>query len=232
MQPMTITIEDQSESLSATEFADFLYFFRAANLALRDIVPSQDHNESRDPTTVELAEYRKSLGKNSIRELNSLFEPKTALESFRITHIARKSPLELVIIGCPFLLTLAVIFSGGKLSVPGGTHAVLPPLGKGVKALREALSLDKTVQAGFGIRDARIKLTKEEFDALMQQDSRTKRDGGFQRFLVGLQDRTNSQTREVDLSQRDLGRILRYKSNPKKGGWQSRFNKIFGRHFP
>lgn len=40
------------------------------------------------------------------------------------------------------------------------------------------------------------------------------------------------QTRKLHLSPSDLERIYRYKANPKKGGWQSRFKKIFGRHFP
>jgi len=124
-----------------------------------------------------------------------------------------------------------VIFSGGKISLLGAIRAELPAFGKGLKALREALALDKTVQAGFGIREATIKLTKDEFEELMKQDPSTRRDGGFQGFLVALQDRTNRQTRELDLSERDLERILRYKAKPKKGGWQSRFNKIFGRHF-
>jgi hypothetical protein len=68
-----------------------------------------------------------------------------------------------------------------------------------------------------------------KYFAVFQQPARS--DGGFQGFLVGLQNRTNRQTRELELSERDLERIYRYKANPRKGGWQSRFNKIFGRHF-
>jgi hypothetical protein len=178
MSNITITIDDRSENLSATELADFLYFFRAINLALADIVPREDYDMVRRPTESEIRKYQIELANYSVEKLDSFFEPK-----------------------------------------------------KGLRALKEALALDKTVQAGFGIRGATIKLTKEQFDELMRQDPQTKNNGGFQGFLVGLQNRTNRRTRELELSERDLERILRYKANPNRGGWQSRFAKIFGPHF-
>jgi len=132
-------------------------------------------------------------------------------------------------------LVAAVIFSGGKISVAGfgvTIRAKLPPLGKGIKNLQEALGLDKTIRVGFGIKESTIKLNRQEFDALMQQDPNTKNRGGFQGFLVGLQSQINKRTKMLSLSEHDLERIYRYKENPRKGGWQSRFKKIFGRHFP
>jgi hypothetical protein len=135
--------------------------------------------------------------------------------------------------GCVFLITLAVIFSGGRISILGQTlKAELPPLGKGLKSLREALNLNAKVKAGFGIREIVIKLNEKEYAALSVQDDASKNKGGFQHFLVGLKNRLNKQTRELHLSPSDLQRIYRYKANPKKGGRQSRFKKIFGRHFP
>jgi hypothetical protein len=77
-----------------------------------------------------------------------------------------------------------------------------------------------------------IKLNEKEYTALSVQGDASKNKGGFQHFLVGLKNRLNKQTRELHLSPSDLQRIYRYKANPKKGGWQSRFKKIFGRHFP
>jgi len=126
-----------------------------------------------------------------------------------------------------------VIFSGGKISISReGLKAELPPFGKGLKALRMALGLNNRIKAGFGIRATLIKLDKKEYAALCLQDHESKGKGGFQHFLVGLKERINKQTRLLELGPSDLERIYRYKSNPKKGGWQSRFNKIFGRHFP
>ena len=78
-------------------------------------------------------------------------------------------------------------------------------------------------------------MTKDVFVTIIDipmQDDASKNKGGFQHFQVGLKDRINKQTRELQLSPSDLERIYRYKANPNKGGWQSRFKKIFGRHFP
>ena len=101
-----------------------------------------------------------------------------------------------------------------------------------MKSLREALGLNDKLKAGFGIRETVIKLNAREYDELRKQDDASKNKGGFQHFLIGLKDRINNQTRELQLRPSDLERIYRYKANPKKGGWQSRFKKIFGRHFP
>ena len=99
--------------------------------------------------------------------------------------------------------------------------------------MRAALGLDKNVlQAGFCIREIVIKLDEKELAALLLQEDASRNQGGFQHFLVGLKNRVNKRTRELQLSPSDLERVYRYKANPKKGGWQSRFKKIFGRHFP
>ena len=113
-----------------------------------------------------------------------------------------------------------------------GLKAELPPFGKGLQSLRDALGLNDKIKAGFGIRGTVIKLNDKEYAALRKQDDASKNKGGFQHFLVGLKERINKQTRELQLSPPDLERIHRYKANPKKGGWQSRFKMIFGRHFP
>ena len=51
-----------------------------------------------------------------------------------------RSPLLLVLSGCLSALTVAVIVSGGKISFgPNGLMADLPPLGVGLRRLKEAL---------------------------------------------------------------------------------------------
>ena len=138
--------------------------------------------------------------------------------------------MEIALVGLPLLLVLAVIFSGGKIQLAGGVvKATLPPLGAGIKALREALGLNKRLQANFGIRETTIKLNSEEYKALMIPP---KGSGGFQSFFKGLQNRVKRKTKELTLSPDDLKRIYRHKADPKKGGWQARFARIFGRHFP
>lgn len=233
MKEMRITIQDGSAPLNPAEFAEFLFFLRAALFALKEVVPSHRLNSTAEPTLDEQKVYFRQLLRFSPNEIDSFFQVTGPAELFRIETIQRNSPLEMTAVGCAFLLTLAVILSGGKVAIKlTGVTAELPALGKGISKLKEALGLDTFLKAEFGIKPTVIKLNKKEYDELFLQDPTTKNSGGFQHFLVGLQHRINKATRELELSEGDLQRIYKYKENPNKGGWQSRFNKIFGRHFP
>ena len=230
MQTITLEITDESKELNPAELADFLYLFRATNLALYRIVAKKDWELVREPSNAELKPYRASLGKFSPEELDSFFDPRTAPAFLQIKRISRQSPIEIVLSGWVYLLILAAIFSGGRISIFGGlVKAELKAFGEGLKHLREALGLNRTLQASFGIRSTFIKLNKEECRALLQEP---KGQGGFQNLLLRLQPRVNRRTGKLELSQQDLERIYRYKANPRKGGFQGRFKKIFGHHFP
>lgn len=141
--------------------------------------------------------------------------------------------MELVVAGCGFLIASAVVISGGKISITfQGLRAELPPLGEGIKRLRQAFGFDSGLRVGFGIREKVVKLNEEEYNSLCQQDDASWNEGGFQRFLIELKRRTNKHTRKLKLYNNDLERICRHMSRPERGGWQRRFRKIFGRHFP
>jgi hypothetical protein len=58
----------------------------------------------------------------------------------RLLTLSKNSPIEMIAVGLPFALTAAAIFSGGQVKLPG-FEARLPPLGVGIKALRNALGL-------------------------------------------------------------------------------------------
>jgi hypothetical protein len=75
----------------------------------------------------------------------------------------------------------------------------------------------------------RIVLTLEELAELDRQSPATKNKGGFQGLLVTLQQKVNRFTRELVLDARDLERIARYAFDYKRGGWQGRLTRIFGR---
>ena len=49
-------------------------------------------------------------------------------------------------------------------------------------------------------------------------------------FLVSLQQRVNRATGELVLTAKDLERIARYAFDYKRGGWQERLQRIFGRN--
>jgi len=231
MQTITIKIPDESEALNPSQLADFLYLFRAANLALDQIVAKKDRAVLRKPSPAEEKVYRTSLARCSPEKLNRFFDPLTEPDFLQITRIRRHSPMEIDLTGWGYLIIVAVIISGGPISILGGLiKAQLPPLGTGIKHLREAFRLDKTIRAGFGIRSTIIKLSREEYRAFLQVP---KGQGGFQNLLLRLQRRVvNKRTRELELSEHDIERICRCKADPRRGGFQARFEKIFGRHFP
>lgn len=72
-------------------------------------------------------------------------------------------------------------------------------------------------------------LTPDEVAVLFRQDPATRDDGGFQGFLVRLQEKTNRATGEITLDDEDLERIPRYAFDYKQGGWEDRLKAIFGR---
>ena len=131
-------------------------------------------------------------------------------------------------------LVLAVILSGGKINIDlksGKIEADLPPIADGIRKLREVLSKSHKAQLAYGVNARKIKLSAQEFNELMKFDPATKRRGGFQRFLIGMQVRINRGTREITLSDHEMDMILRHGKQPWKGGWQKSIMKIFGRHF-
>lgn len=148
-----------------------------------------------------------------------------------IKSISRTSPLVVVVGGMIVLIGLAVILSGGKIKVGlAGVEAELAPLGEGLKKLREGLGFAGRVQVGFSVRTITVQLSREELGLLMKQDPSTSGRGGFQKHLISLQYRVNRHTGKLDLSDTDLDRILDRMAKPERGGFQSRYRKIFGRH--
>jgi hypothetical protein len=72
-------------------------------------------------------------------------------------------------------------------------------------------------------------LTPGESAVLFRQNPGTGQDGGFQGFLVSIQNRINRTTSEVELTASDLERIPRYAFDYGNGGWENRLVDIFGR---
>lgn len=75
----------------------------------------------------------------------------------------------------------------------------------------------------------RIELDASEMTSLLQQDPDTRKAGGFQSLLVGLQDRLNKTSGYLTLTDDDLEHIHRYAFTYTEGGFQARLVKIFGR---
>lgn len=74
-----------------------------------------------------------------------------------------------------------------------------------------------------------VTLTPSETTVLFRQNPKTSQDGGFQGFLVSLQNRINRTTGEIELTAQDLERVPRYAFDYGNGGWENRLVDIFGR---
>jgi hypothetical protein len=226
----TIVFADE-DKIETSELADFLFLFRGVYAAgIQAIDPSRVSNIEAEPALLAKL-VRERLPKLKVSEVDDLF--RRDLGSYRLIteRISHDSPTELVLYGSVLLILAAVILSGGKFELLGVFKADLPPIGKGIKHLREALTSKTRAPVGYGVKSRIIKLSKEELAELMRQDPTQRDRGGFQRFLVGLQSRVNKQTRKLEVSEADMDRIMRHGMEPKKGGWQARIRKIFGHHF-
>jgi hypothetical protein len=219
------------DKIETSELADFLFLFRGVYAAgIQIITPTYDFESRVEPHVLADIVYR-HLRTLEVSEIDSLFRQDLGSHRLLTERMTHDSPIALVFRGVIVAITAAVILSGGKFEVASVLKADLPPLGQGIKQLREALTETTRAPVGYGIKSRIIKLSKEEFDALMLQDPTQKDKGGFQRFLVGLQSRVKKRTRTLELSEDDMNHILRYGKQPRKGGWQARIRKIFGRHF-
>jgi hypothetical protein len=74
-----------------------------------------------------------------------------------------------------------------------------------------------------------VQLLPSEIEILCKQDPSSRNDGGFQNYLVQLRKRLNISTGEIDLTEDDLERILRYAFDYGNGGWEGILIGAFGR---
>lgn len=226
MSHARLVIDEDQENLDPKALAEFLSLLEGCIVASHDLGIEWSGDGDFPSHLTE------KLKKVSPLEWNRYFD-RRATDLVAIHTISRQSPLEITLVCAISLITVAVVLSGGKIKfLKGLVEAELPPLGKGIKSLKKALGLGGKVTSSYSIRTITIKLSTDELELLMVQDPTQRNKGGFQNFLIGLQSRVNRNSRELVLSDVDLERIDRYKANPKNGGFQSRFKKIFGRHFP
>jgi hypothetical protein len=75
-----------------------------------------------------------------------------------------------------------------------------------------------------------VVLDDAEIAELDKQDPTTAGDGGFQNFMVQLQQRIERATGRLFLSAEDVERIQRYAFKYGNAGWEDRLLAAFGRH--
>jgi hypothetical protein len=143
-QEIRLEIQDSSfEALDSWEFAHFLYLFRAAYSRGVELDLPEPERVADDELyfTRRFAEsfYSESTAPMIVAQL---FAADWGDDELRFQRISKSSPMEITCICLASALTLAVILSGGKASFVG-FHFTLPPLGKGIKSLREAFRLSE-----------------------------------------------------------------------------------------
>jgi hypothetical protein len=74
-----------------------------------------------------------------------------------------------------------------------------------------------------------VRLNPSEVAELDRQAPDTKANGGWQNLLVTLQCLVDRQTGRLVLTSTLVKRIQRYAFNYRKGGWQARLRRVFGR---
>jgi len=224
---------NQDENLSPTELAEFFFLFKATYVAAVDFCEKNriDNIDQRDAGRLQ-SEFNLYLKKLTAIELDDLFTRNLGGKNLATTRISRSSPWEYIVCGLVTASVLAAIVSGGEVSFVGLFSCKLNAIGDGIRKLKTGLGIGKKTSVGYCVQSTKIKLSKTEYAELKKQDPNKKSRGGFQSFLVNLQNRINKSTLEIELNQSDLKRIAKYKAQPKAGGFQARFLKIFGRHFP
>jgi hypothetical protein len=226
-----IVIEFAQGDDDASQVADFLFLFRGAYAAA--VTASRDLNKFELDASVSEAELRAYLRRLNPQQIDSLFSADLGPFRLQLASVTQESPRRFVFMGMAgALVSASLLISGGKVEGrgPAGTSVsvTLNPIGTGIRELREALQ-PQGVPLGYGLKTETILLSREEMDELRKEPQETKDRGGFQRFLVGLANRTNLRTGALELSPQDVARIRRYaQSGP--GGWQTRIHRIFGRH--
>ncbi len=141
-QEITLQVQEDFETaLDSWELAHFLYLLRVAYArALElDLHDSEDvfQNEHYLTTQFKKQFYAPT---QSAREVAELFSADLGEHELRFRRISYSSPLEITCVCLAAALTLAVILSGGKAQFMG-FRFTLPPLGTGIKSLRDALGL-------------------------------------------------------------------------------------------
>lgn len=237
MLKMKLQFQDQEPTLDPVKLGEFIFYFKILVNTLSNIKNAPKTNVTTEPDVELQRGIKQKLKQIDINKIESYSTTSNDLDELRIQSINYNSPLEIEYLYWGSILVLAVVFGGGSIELSDASKgltikATLPSLGEGISRIRQALSFSKHVHAGFGIKTTTIKLNKEEYGLLMMQEDETRTRGGFQNFLVGLKYRIKRNTKELDLNDTDIEKILRYKKDPKKGGFQSRCRKIFDRHFP
>jgi hypothetical protein len=146
-QEITLQVqEDFHDAIDSWELTEFLYLLRAAYARALQLDLHDPEDVIRDEFYLQ-QQFKKSfvLPTMAEKEVSELFSTDLGEDELRFRRISYSSPIEMTCICLASALTLAVILSGGKAGFMG-FRFTLPPLGTGIKSLREALGLPSSTR--------------------------------------------------------------------------------------
>jgi len=138
----TVVFEGSDAPLDSWELVIFLRLFRVAYSQALNIRASEEEIVQTPERFI--AMFNEGIPEKERSEyFTEIFFTDFESEDLRIARIVKTSPLEISFMCVVSALTLAVIFSGGKVELKNlkDLKFTLPPLGTGIKHLREALRL-------------------------------------------------------------------------------------------
>lgn len=143
LQSLQAVIHTEQGPILIKEFADFLSLFRTAYAATVEALVasgelgSMNQLDSVDRAVQVTSEYLSKLSDTDVASFST--RSMEVVEPFIVT-LRRENPIELILGGIMICLVVATILSGGKLEITlEGIKIELPPLGDGIKKLKEAL---------------------------------------------------------------------------------------------
>ena len=134
------TIETDGNLIDVVELTSFLYFFRAAYAAALERFPQHvTRSELNEDGINHLCkELRHHLVDTHWQSISGLARKDLGNKNLYIRDIHRENPINIVFEGIPIALAVAIILSGGRIKILGTLDVKLPPLGTGIRSLREA----------------------------------------------------------------------------------------------
>lgn len=155
MDEISVSIHTDGGPVSVLDFAEYFRFLRGCYvLALERTKFEESYNEEHEddaedvvvaPPQVTAESLASQLSSSSLAMSPSeieqyIYKHLSKSEDLSLLNIKRHNPFEVVFSGISIALTAAIIVSGGKFKLgPGGINIEIPPLGDGIKRLRDAL---------------------------------------------------------------------------------------------
>ena len=228
-EEIVLTFETTETTLNPTDLADFLYLFRAVYNASIRYLKLDKHNIEREDIAVSSEFIKEVLHKIGYANVNKLFNYDFKDFNLKTSKISKSSPLEIAFVGLFSASVITAMIAGGEVDFLR-LRVKMNSLADVLIKFKEALAIKRTDETGFAVKNKTITLNQVEFDELMKQKESSKGKGGFQNYIVKLQYRINKNTRVLQLTDLDIDKLRKWGSKPKKGGWQARIKRIFGRH--